>query len=251
MAERAKSDEIDQNKCIRYATRISGTRTTPFFTSQALFATTTASLAKNLYLSRNDPDYVCRVPYDEIEQRAQIIWAAALLSQVCQSSDTTFDDVCDIANPEVAGYLQWVLPDRSISLVEGTSRMLSQLGQRNTYATCGPIFVVLANAIATAECVKNGEKLVNLPKESIPALALRLWSTMHTLLQLKEAKVYYWSEMVKDRMKDALTLASTWPQYIEFPNIRFRCGDVRHRVDWYLNMEVTPPSKEYKEYVML
>lgn len=251
MAERAKSDEIDRTKCIEYATRISGTRKTPFFAPQAFFATTTANLARDLFLSRHDSDYVCGVPYDEKEQRSQIIWAAALLSQVCQSSDVTFDDICDIANPEVAGYLQWVLPDRTISLVEGTSRILSQLGQRNTYVTCGPIFVVLAGAIATADCVKTGEKLMSLPKTSVATLALRLWAVLNTLEQLKEAHVNRWSEYTEDKLFTALDYAHHWEEHIPFPNIRFRCGDVRHRVDWYLDMSITPPSKEYKEFIML
>ena len=251
MAERAKSDEINRTKCIEYATRILGARKTPFFAPHALFATTTANLARDLFLSRKDADYICQITCDEIEQRAQIIWAAALLSQVCQSSDVTFDDICDIANPEVAGYLPWVLPDKTISLVEGTSRILSQLGQKNTYSTCGPIFVVLAQAIATAECVQTGEKLASMPPSAIPALSLRLWSVHNTLLQLKEAQVYFWSEYVKDKLKNALSLASRWNQHIAYPNIRFRCGDVRHRVDWYLDMSITPQQKDYKEFVML
>lgn len=251
MAERAKSDEIDRTKCIEYATRIAGTRKTPFFAPQALFATTTANLAQDLFLSRNDGDYVCGVPYEEKEQRAQIIWAAALLSQVCQSSNATFDDICDIANPEVAGYLHWVLPDKTISLVEGTSRMLSQLGQRNTTSTCGPVFVVLAEAVATAEFVKTGENLVNLPKTSTAALALRLWAVQNTLEQLKEARVHQWSLFTYNKLLNALKLSEKWEEHIPFPNIRFRCGDVRHRVDWYLDMTVEPPSRQYKEFRML
>ena len=251
MAERAKSDEINPEKCIRYATRLLGTRQTPFFTSQALFATETATLAKNLFLSRQDSDYICRVSGDDICQQAQVIWAATLLSQVCQSCDVTYDDICDVANPEVAGYLQWVLPDRTISLLEGTARILSQLAQRNTYANCGPIFVVLAKALITSVNIGDGEVLKSIPKQSIAAFSARLWNVHNTLQQLWRANVQEWSPYVRHCMEQALKITTKWKQNDVYPDIRFRCGETRHCVDWRLDMTVPEKNSRYKEFTEL
>lgn len=210
MAERAKSDEIDPEKCLGYATRILGTRQTPFFTSQAIYASRTATLAKQLFLSRQDAEYICKITSDEIYQRAQVIWAATLLSQVSQANDITYDDICDIANPEVAGYLKWVLPDRTISLLEGTANILSQLGQRNTYATCGPIFVVLARAIIASDSIGNGDVIKSIPKQSVAAFSVRLWNIHNTLLQLWKAGVQEWSPFTHDCMEQALSITKQW-----------------------------------------
>lgn len=251
MAERAKSDEIDPEKCVSYATRLLGTRQTPFYTSQALYATKTATLAKQLFLSRQDSDYVCRIHGDEIYQRAQVIWAAALLSQVCQANDVTYDDICDIANPEVAGYLQWVLPDRTISLLEGTANILSQLGQKNTYATCGPIFVVLARALVACESIGEGNILKSIPKQSAASFAVRLWNIHNTLEQLWKAQVQDWSPFVHDCLEIGLKITNKWEENNIYPDVRFRCGETRHCVDWRLNTKIPEKITEYKEFIEL
>ena len=250
MAERAKSDDIDRRKLTRFAMQTLGSRRTAFFMSHSEFAKESANLASELYLSRQDSDYVCRVPCDEIIEQSEVIWAATLLSHMCQSDSLTYDDVCDLTNPAVAGYLHWVLPDKSISLFEGTARILSQLAQVNNYYECGPIFTVLAKAIVSVEGIGDNPSVAGLmDKNVITSFATSLWSIAHTLKQLKVACVYRWSEYVHDRMKAALDTVTKWENNGECPMLQFKCGDSSHRVDWRLNMEVNPKPKDFVEYV--
>ena len=248
MAEQAKTDDIDSQKCLKYAIYHLGSRLTPFYTSQAYYATETANLAKRLFLSRQDGDYLCSITSDEINQRAQEIWAATLLSHACQASDIVYDDICDIANPEVAGYLKWVLPDRTISLMEGVANILSQLGQRNTYATCGPIFAVLSKAFFASERIEDGGVLKDIPKQSEAAIAVRLWIFHNTLEQLWRAGVYQWSSDTQEQMVKALKISRKWKRSLIYPDVQFHCGETRHCVDWRLDMSVPHNYKEYKRY---
>ena len=250
MAERAKSDDIDRRQLIRFATQTLGSRRTAFFMSHSDFAKESANLASELYKSRCDSDYICRVPCEEIEEQSEVIWAATLLSHLCQTDSLTYDDVCDLTNPAVAGYLHWVLPDKSVSLFEGTARILSQLAQVNNHYECGPIFTVLAKAIVSVENIGDSPSTAGLMDKSIiTAFTTSLWSISQTLKQLKIACIYRWSDFVHDKMKSALNTVRKWEESGDCPMLQFKCGDSSHKVDWKLNMEIEPRPKDFVEYV--
>lgn len=250
MAERAKSDDIDKRKLIQIATQTLGNRRTAFFMSHSEFAIKSADLACQLFNSRNDSDYVCLVPCEEKIKQSETLWAATLLSHMCFTTDITYDDVCDLTNVSVANYLHWILPDKTISLLESTQRVLSQLGQVNHYYECGPIFAVLAKAMVAVENIgKDPTALGLLDKRSLSAFSTQLWSLSVIIKQMTWANVYNWSPFVEYCMNLAKEIIDTWDINGICPTIQFRSGEKSHNVDWHLDTTITPPPKDKKEFI--
>lgn len=249
MAERAKSDVIDRDQLVRIATQYLGSRQTAFFMYHSEYAIKSANLACNLFDSRNDSDYVCRVPCDEKIQRSEILWAATLLSHLCQASDLTYDDVCDLTNVSVASYLHWVLPNKALSLLESTQIVLSQLSQVNTYSSCGPIFTVLAKALVAAKNIGDEPSLCGLMDKRIAsAFSTQLWHISTTIKQLRYANVHLWSPYVEYEMDNGLKTVKKWDTSGDCPLIQFRSGDSRHNLDWHLDMEIPAAREDVKNY---
>lgn len=249
MAERAKTDVIDRSNLVRIAIQSLGSRRTAFFMSHSDFAIQSADLACKLFNSRNDSDYICKVPCDDKIQRSEILWAATLLSHLCQASDLTYDDVCDLTTVTVAGYLHWILPNKTVSLLEGTQIVLSQLAQVNTYSDCGPIFAVLAKALVAAKNIGETPSLNGmLDKRTTSAFATQLWNISMTIKQLHYANVQKWSPYVEYEMGKGLQLVKKWDTNGDCPLIQFRSGESRHNLDWHLNTEVPELKDNYRSY---
>lgn len=239
MAERSKSDVIDKKQLARIATHSLGSRRTAFFMSHSDYALESAELACRLFDSRNDSDYVCRVSCDDKIQRSEILWAATLLSHLCQASDLTYDDVCDLTNVSVASYLHWILPNKAISLLESTQIVLSQLAQVNTYSDCGPIFAVLAKALVAANKIGDRPSLSGVVDRRImSAFSTQLWNISTTIKQLHFANVQFWSPYVEYEMDKGLQIVKKWDTNGDCPLIQFRSGDSRHNLDWHLETEI-------------
>lgn len=250
MAERAKCDDIDKRKLTQIATHTLGSRRTAFFMSHSEFAIKSANLACQLFDSRNDSDYVCFVPCEEKIKQSETIWAATLLSHLCQSADLTYDDVCDLTNVSVANYLHWILPDKTISLLEGTQKVLSQLGQVNHYYECGPIFAVLAKALtAVAEIGEDPTAIGLLDKRVLSAFSTQLWSHSVIVRQMDWANVSNWSPFTKHCIDYAKNILDVWDANGVCPMIQFRSGEKAHNVDWHLDMSITPPPKDKREFI--
>lgn len=244
MAERAKNDNIDRDKLIDVATNFLGSRSTAFFMSHSEFAIKSADLAFDLFNSRNDSEYLCMVPCDDKIQRSEILWAATLLSHVCQAGELTFDDVCDYTNVSVASYLHWILPSKTISLLEGTQIILSQLAQVNSYSDCGPIFAVLAKALVAAENIGETPSLYGLnDKHSTSAFSIQLWNIATVIKQLYHANVHLWSPYVEYEMQKGLRTVKFWDTNGDCPLIQFRSGENRHNIDWHLDMTIPSPKQ--------
>lgn len=249
MAERAKQDNIDRKSLINITIQYLGSRRTAFFMSHSDFAIKSADLACRLFDSRNDADYVCRVPCDEKIQRSEILWAATLLSHLCQAADLTYDDVCDLTTVSVASYLHWILPNKAVSLLEGTQIILSQLAQVNNYSDCGPIFAVLAKALTAAKGIGEYPTLSGLlDKRIASAFSTQLWNISTTIKQLSYANVQLWSPYVEHEIQEGLELVKKWDTNGDCPLIQFRSGDSRHNLDWHMNIEIPAPKREPHSY---
>ncbi len=249
MAERAKSDEINREALVQFAIRTIGSRRTPFFMAHSEFAIKSANLANDLFLSRRDSEYICRMHCEDIMQQSDIIWAATLLSHLCETTFINYDDVCDLTNPAVAAELHWILPDKTISLLEGTSRVLTQLARINNIYECGPIFAVLAKAITTAEGVGDAPSTAGFINPNIiTSFSTSLWSAGVILQQLKIAQVDRWSDYVYDKLENAIRIATCWEKNGECPSIGFRSGETKHGVEWRFDMSIPDRKKDVVHY---
>ena len=226
MADRA--EDLDLDSCKQFARNLFGLQQTPFYMLQYKFAEKTATLAKDMYLSRNDMEYIGATPATTRMHEADVIEAAGILSNTVQYGSTNYDDVANVASTEVAEYLQYVNSNKNESLFRSTYSLLSQLCVCNNMQMFGPILIVLARALITVEAV--GESPNSLLGNNSASYAAQLWSTYHTILELKRAGVHEWSDYTTHLLARALPVIKKWQQNELISSINFK-GAVNWKLD--------------------
>lgn len=229
MAGRAKVELIDIDKCKQFARDLFGLQQTSFFIPQYKYAEQTASLAKDIFQSRNDIEYYGANSCEKRFHESEVIEAAGILSNTVQYGSATYDDVIDMASVEVANYLQYVNCNKNESLFRSTANLLSQLCVCNNEKTYGPIFIVLARALILIDSV-GAQPNASMRDSNSVSYATQLWSAYHIIDELKRAQVQNWSEYTKSLFDNVEPILDSWKKNTIVTTINFK-GSVCWKLD--------------------
>lgn len=233
MAGRAKTELIDIDKCKQFARNLFGLQQTAFFIPQYKFAEQTASLAKDILLSRREIEYISSLTVEKRYHDADVTEAAGILANTVQNGWATYDNVVEIASVEVANYLQYVNNNKNESLFRSTANMLSQLCVCNNDRVFGPIFIVLARALVLINTIGATPNASMLGPSSV-SYATQLWSAYHTIKELERAQVPEWSEYTKELFDQIKPILESWKHTALIASINFK-GSVCWKLDTSLD----------------
>ena len=237
--ERARPEVIDLESCKEFARSLFGMQQTPFFIPEYKFAEMSAKLARNIFESRTDIEYLGAISSTLRFHDADVIEAAGILANTSSDGWTNYDDIAEIASTEVAGYLQYVNINKNESLFRSTANMLSQLCVCNTMKMYGPIFIVLARALTIANMIGAKPNASMLGRNSA-SYAAHLWSAYHTIHELKRAGVDKWSEYTSSLFKSVAPILNSWKQNALISTINFKGA-----VSWTLDMSIESDHSDY------
>ena len=237
--ERTKPEVVNVKSCKKFARTIFGMQQTPFFVPQYKYTEESAKLARNIFESRTDLEYLTAVHCALRFHDADVIEAAGILADTSLYNWPDYDTIAEVASTEVAGYLQYVNGNKAESVFRSTANLLSQLCVCNTMKMYGPIFIVLARALTTARMIGAQPNASVLGRNSV-SYAAHLWSAYHTIQELKRACVNTWSAYTDSLFNSITPIIKNWKQNALISTISFKGA-----VSWKLDTEVTKDDREY------
>lgn len=154
---RSVKKTFTRTDCVQYTAKLLGSARTGFGPSRLDYAMAVADEAESLYLSRYKAEKQA-LPEEE-QLNAEIIWITSMLAVAQAFTHITFEDIMNLTNVEIAGYINIVNPDTRLPVFERIKKFLIMLASGTNLAK----LIALAKQTAAIKMIGDDTSAVKDP----------------------------------------------------------------------------------------